>query len=283
MSTPPKPSTDGTRDFHTCLDGGLEHLASDEDEEQLIKTDKTRDSCGKTGITSTLARKNGNDTVSLSVRVGEHTNENEDYRQLKVRFPKKVRFVSEEPDIWQKEALSEEIDQQAGKGNLQMEKTGRIVQYYEANKDEQGALPRRKDPLSERNDLERVATQHIYQSFRPSGNERGKAKPQKADSLAEKAALDSGKKRGPTQIGVHHCVLAGHLFARVILPEREEKTRNKVEERHVKCERCRWKIMKTESFVCEIAFCRITACSKCAGKWERERREKAKGSRAFDC
>ena len=290
MSTPPKSTTDGIRDFPASLKGGLEHLASNsvEGEEQLIKTDENRDLYNTTSSTTTIAaHRNGTEKVSPLERGGEHTeswgNENEDHRQLKVRFPKRVRFlISEEPDIWQKEALFEEIDLLAGKVDLHMEETGRIVQDYEAKENEQqDALLNKRDPLAGRSELERVVTRGIDQSWQPVGNERGEAQPEKAVSSAEKAAFGSGEKRGSKQKEVHHCILAGHLFARAMLPEPGEKTRNKIEERHVKCERCRCKIMEPESYICEIAICGITACSKCVETWERERREKAKGSWTF--
>ena len=77
----------------------------------------------------------------------------------------------------------------------------------------------------------------------------------------------------------HHCLLDGHSFvkrtAEAVTKEKSGyKTKNKIEERSIKCRRCGARIAEEESLVCEMEFCGMEACKLCVKRWETERRKR---------
>lgn len=79
--------------------------------------------------------------------------------------------------------------------------------------------------------------------------------------------------------GRHHCLLDGHLFREhgseaIGKQERTHKTKNKIEEKTVKCCRCSERIAEEDSWVCEVEVCGIVACRGCVKRWEKERKKR---------
>ena len=92
----------------------------------------------------------------------------------------------------------------------------------------------------------------------------------------EKQALRTGSK--------YHCLLQRHSFVRPTRPKHSGKSKNKIEDRWVKCDRCGRKTLEANILVCEVDICGMVACNSCVRRWDNEHNEAAErrgGKRAI--
>lgn len=73
----------------------------------------------------------------------------------------------------------------------------------------------------------------------------------------------------------YHCLLQRHSFARPERPKPSGKSKNKIEDKWVKCDRCGSKMLKAYILVCEVDICGMVACISCVRRWDNERNEAA--------
>lgn len=53
------------------------------------------------------------------------------------------------------------------------------------------------------------------------------------------------------------------------------KSKNKIRDTWVKCDRCGRKMLERHSLVCQVDACGMVACNSCVRRWESERNEAA--------
>lgn len=107
----------------------------------------------------------------------------------------------------------------------------------------------------------------------------GKARASMPKHESEGVSSSRNSEQAHRNQGRHHCLLDGHLFKErgaEAIGERgyKQKTKNKIEEKTVKCWGCSEKIAEEQSWVCEVEVCGMVACRGCVKRWEKERKKR---------
>lgn len=96
------------------------------------------------------------------------------------------------------------------------------------------------------------------------------------DPLQGAWALEKEQQALPKRTGSkYHCLLQRHSFIRPARPKHSGKSKNKIEDKRVKCDRCGRKMLEAYLLVCEVDVCGMVACNSCVRRWENERNEAA--------
>lgn len=99
----------------------------------------------------------------------------------------------------------------------------------------------------------------------------------KIDPLQGAWELEQERQALPKRAGsIYHCLLQRHLFVRPARPDPSGKSKNKIEDKWVKCDHCGRKMLETHLLVCQMDACGIVACNSYIRRWENERNEAAK-------
>ncbi len=107
----------------------------------------------------------------------------------------------------------------------------------------------------------------------------GKARASMPKHESEGVSSSRNSEQAHRSQGRHHCLLDGHLFKErgvEAIGERgyKQKTKNKIEEKTIKCWGCSEKIAEEQSWVCEVEVCGMVACRGCVKRWEKERKKR---------
>lgn len=107
------------------------------------------------------------------------------------------------------------------------------------------------------------------------------------DPLQGAWALEKERQALPKRAGSrYHCLLQRHSFVRPAMPKPRGKSKNKIEDKWVKCDRCGRKVLEAYILVCEVDVCGMVACNSCVRRWENERNDAAErrgGKRSSAC
>ena len=96
------------------------------------------------------------------------------------------------------------------------------------------------------------------------------------DPLQGARALEKEQQALPKRTGSkYHCLLQQHSFVRPARPKHSGKSKNKIEDKWVKCDRCGRKTLEAYIQVCSVGvWCRV-GCNSCVRMWDNERNEAA--------
>lgn len=96
------------------------------------------------------------------------------------------------------------------------------------------------------------------------------------DPLQGAWQLEQERQALPKRAGSkYHCLLQRHSFGRPTRPESSGKSKNRIEDKWVKCDRCGRKMRDAYMLVCQVDVCGMVACDSCVRRWENERNDAA--------
>ncbi|MCJ1428884.1 hypothetical protein MMC29_006795 [Sticta canariensis] len=94
------------------------------------------------------------------------------------------------------------------------------------------------------------------------------------DPLQGAWALEKEQQALPKRTGSkYHCLLQRHSFVRPARPKHSGKSKNKIDDKWVKCDRCGRKTLEAYIQVCEVGVCGMAGCNSCVRRWNNERNE----------
>ncbi|MCJ1465775.1 hypothetical protein MMC07_004394 [Pseudocyphellaria aurata] len=96
------------------------------------------------------------------------------------------------------------------------------------------------------------------------------------DPLQGAWALEQERQALPKRAGSkYHCLLQRHSFERPPRTEPSGKSKNKIEDKWVRCDRCGRRMPEAYVLVCQVDVCGMRACISCVQEWDNERHEAA--------